>query len=74
MLNYANTRDLESSLAGSTVEFIDLLDDMARDVRAWADTCKRCRSSARPSRATSWSLSACASPTRARRWRRHATR
>lgn len=37
MLNYANTLDLESSLAGSTVEFIDLLNDMARDVRAWAD-------------------------------------
>lgn len=37
MLNYANTRDLESSLAGSTVESIDLLDDVARDVRAWAD-------------------------------------
>lgn len=37
MLNYANTRDLESSLAGSALGVIDLLDDVARDVTAWAD-------------------------------------
>lgn len=37
MLNYANTLDLESSLAGSTLGVIDLLDDVARDVTAWAD-------------------------------------
>lgn len=37
MLNYTNTIDLKSSLAGGTLEIADMLDDVARDAMAWSD-------------------------------------
>ena len=36
MLNYADLKDLDN-LGADPLAIIDLLDDVARDVRAWAD-------------------------------------